>query len=96
MANENMMIKSEAVQRIDELIFQYAKGYFGDDAFSIITKLKNGGKTDGWEEAPIQTAIEASKDVSDDPVRNYYICQYVDFYLTYQQYEGVLYNEGLL
>ena len=65
-------------------------------AEAIVAKLKNGGKTDGWDEAPIETAIGALNDVSDDPIRNYYIYEYVKGHFWYSQYEGVLYNEGLL
>ena len=94
--NERKMNKIEATSRIDELIHQYAKDCFGDDAESIVANLKNGEQSSSWDEYPIEVAFSCKKDVSDDLIRNYYICRYIEYKLEYDKYEGVLYNEGLL
>lgn len=93
---ENRMNKEEAIRRIDELATTYARCCFGDDAESIVSDLKKGGKSHNSDESAISTAVGTLKDVSDDPVRNYYIAKYIEFWLWYNEYEGALYNEGLL
>lgn len=90
------MNKEEAIRRIDDLIYRYAKNCFGDNAESIVANIKNNGKSSSWDDYPIEVAIEASEDISDDPIRNYYIYKYVESDLAYETYESVLYNEGLL
>ena len=93
---EKSMNKDGANRRIDEFIYQYTQACFGDNAKKIIHEIESGRFPDDDLEYPIEMALNAKKDVSDDPIRNFYIVNYIECMLAFSRYEPILIEEGYL